>query len=132
MHSTTRAPMLTHDRPYGIISGSSHYLRNNLILEKIKLHFFHFSLTDITAPLQQMSNITSCYLNVTNEALCKGRTYCLLQKEEVYCDNEVFKIPESPLDHHDVMFWVYLGAYVGLVLFAGKLQRNLWSNCFCL
>ncbi|XP_028411716.1 DUF21 domain-containing protein At4g33700-like [Dendronephthya gigantea] len=69
-----------------------------------------------------MSNITSCFLNVTNEALCKGNVYCLLHKDEVHCNNEVFEIPESPLDHHDVMFWVYLGVYIGLVLFAGLMS----------
>ena len=68
-----------------------------------------------------MSNITCFHVgNISNEILCDGAKYCLRKGDEVHCQNEVFEIPESQLDYHDTMFWVYLGVYIGLVLFAGE------------
>ncbi|CAB4038302.1 DUF21 domain-containing At4g33700 isoform X2 [Paramuricea clavata] len=70
-----------------------------------------------------MSNITCHSLaHLTNEIFCNGVKYCLQKGEKVHCNNEVFEIPESPLNYHDKMFWVYLGVYVGLVLFAGLMS----------
>lgn len=71
-------------------------------------------------------------VNITSEIVCNGTKYCLRTGDEVHCHNEVFEIPESPLDYHDTMFWVYLGVYVGLVLFAGELLFSLITPCSCL
>ena len=77
-----------------------------------------------------MSNITCHHLaHITNEILCNGVKYCIQEGEKVHCNNEVFEIPESPLDYHDKMFWIYLGVYVGLVLFAGKLSQYFHKFC---
>ena len=73
-----------------------------------------------------MSGINCSHVvNITNEIVCNGTKYCLRTGDEVHCQNEVFEIPESPLDYHDTMFWVFLGVYVGLVLFAGELLFSL-------
>lgn len=71
-----------------------------------------------------MSNINCSHLaHITNEIICNGVKYCIKEGEKVHCNNEVFEIfPESPLDYHDKMFWIYLGVYVGLVLFAGLMS----------
>ena len=47
-------------------------------------------------------------------------THCRLVKDQVHCGKETFSVAEGPLNSEDTMFWVYLGVYVALVLFAGK------------
>jgi hypothetical protein len=45
---------------------------------------------------------------------------CILKDHgEVLCNGTLYVLPEEPLNYKDVMFWVYLGIYVFLVLFAG-------------
>lgn len=36
------------------------------------------------------------------------------------CNGTRYDLHEAELSYKDAMFWVYLGVYVGLVLFAGK------------
>lgn len=40
--------------------------------------------------------------------------------EEVVCNGILYAIPEQPLTYKDNLFWIYVGVYVFLVLFAGK------------
>ena len=42
----------------------------------------------------------------------------IIDKETVICDNETYKATDL-LTYEDKEFWIYLGIYVGLVLFAG-------------
>lgn len=42
----------------------------------------------------------------------------IIDKETVICDNETYKATDL-LTYEDKGFWIYLGIYVGLVLFAG-------------
>ena len=42
--------------------------------------------------------------------------------ESVQCGKQIFALPEAALDVKDWEFWLYLGVYVFLVLFAGKYQ----------
>lgn len=44
----------------------------------------------------------------------------MLDHERVICNGTVYKLPEEPLTYEDAKFWIYLGVYVFLVLFAGK------------
>ena len=72
-----------------------------------------------------MSNIwCKRFANITNEVFCGVATYCLQSGDEVRCNDQKYEIPESPLSYEDKMFWVYLGVYIGLVLFAGKLSQK--------
>ena len=46
---------------------------------------------------------------------------CVKEGEEyVMCNGTRYKLYEGELSYKDTMFWVYLGVYVGLVLFAGE------------
>lgn len=77
-----------------------------------------------------MSNIVcSTFVNISNEILCHNKTYCLREGEKVHCKDETFDVKESPLTYKDTMFWVFLGVYVALVLFAGK--KVLCSYLLC-
>ncbi|XP_038059618.1 DUF21 domain-containing protein At4g33700-like [Patiria miniata] len=42
--------------------------------------------------------------------------------ETIICNGTTFKETEPPLDYHDEMFWVYVGIYCALVLFAGLMS----------
>jgi hypothetical protein len=42
----------------------------------------------------------------------------IIDKETVICGNETYKATDL-LTYEDKEFWIYLGIYVGLVLFAG-------------
>ena len=39
--------------------------------------------------------------------------------ESVICDGTIFKLPEEKISTDDKLFWIYLGIYVFLMLFAG-------------
>lgn len=57
----------------------------------------------------------------STEVLCNGTTYCkLIKEDEVRCNTERYLVGEGPLTYEDKTFWIYLGIYVALVLFAGK------------
>ena len=43
-----------------------------------------------------------------------------ISKETVKCNGSLYKVPEEKLNYHDNLFWIYLGIYLGLVLFAGR------------
>ena len=45
--------------------------------------------------------------------------------ESVICDGTIFKIPEEKISTHDKLFWIYLGIYVFLMLFAGIVRNQL-------
>ena len=45
----------------------------------------------------------------------------IIDKETVICDNETYKATDL-LTYEDKEFWIYLGIYVGLVLFAGLMS----------
>ena len=36
------------------------------------------------------------------------------------CNGTIYDVHEDKINYHDNLFWVYLGVYVGLVLFAGE------------
>ena len=38
----------------------------------------------------------------------------------IVCNGTKYIPEEEPLDWHDEWFWIYLGIYTGLVIFAGK------------
>ncbi len=44
----------------------------------------------------------------------------LVDPETVVCNGTTFKEPEAPLNIHDQLFWIYIGVYCALVLFAGE------------
>ncbi|XP_046848742.1 DUF21 domain-containing protein At4g33700-like [Xenia sp. Carnegie-2017] len=69
-------------------------------------------------------SVENCYAHFTNEVWCNANKsiYCLKKGEHVLCNNEKFQLPESPLGYEDKMFWVYLGVYIALVLFAGLMS----------
>lgn len=49
---------------------------------------------------------------------------CILQEHgAVLCNGTKYVLEEEPLNYKDSWFWIYLGIYVFLVLFAGKLVR---------
>ena len=55
--------------------------------------------------------------------------HCVTTHESTIICNGTKYIPEEePLDWHDEWFWIYLGIYTGLVIFAGK----VWVFCFIL
>ena len=41
-------------------------------------------------------------------------------EESVICNGTLYSLPEMPLTYTDTWFWVFIGIYVGLVLFAGE------------
>lgn len=41
-------------------------------------------------------------------------------EDSLMCNGTRYDLYEGALSYKDTMFWVYLGVYVGLVLFAGK------------
>lgn len=45
--------------------------------------------------------------------------------ESVICDGVLFKVPEEKISTDDTLFWIYLGTYVFLMLFAGMFSYNL-------
>lgn len=45
-----------------------------------------------------------------------------ISEESVRCNGILYSLPEEKLNYHDDMFWVYLGVYFGLVLFAGLMS----------
>ncbi|XP_022094756.1 DUF21 domain-containing protein At4g14240-like isoform X2 [Acanthaster planci] len=45
-----------------------------------------------------------------------------VDRETIVCNGTVFRETEPPLDFHDKMFWVYIGIYCALVLFAGLMS----------
>ena len=98
-------------------------------------YLFHWAFTYVTYIFVKIMSSISCkrVVNITNEILCNGATYCLKKGDEVYCNDQHYEIPEEPLGTDDKMFWVYLGVYVGLVLFAGMLKLKYFNNfMFCL
>lgn len=42
--------------------------------------------------------------------------------ESVICDGVLFKVPEEKISTDDTLFWIYLGTYVFLMLFAGLMS----------
>ena len=44
----------------------------------------------------------------------------VLSDKEVLCNDVLYKIPEEKYKFGDEWFFIYLGIYVGLVLFAGE------------
>ena len=40
-------------------------------------------------------------------------------ESSVLCNGTRYELPEEALNYRDSMFWVYLGVYIALVLFAG-------------
>lgn len=65
-----------------------------------------------------------CHRQSLTEVICNGTTYCKLVNttDEVRCGGELFHVDEGPLTYNDKMFWIYLGVYVALVLFAGLMS----------
>jgi hypothetical protein len=53
--------------------------------------------------------MTETYLNIT----------CKLLTEDLLNCNGTNYIEHTVLNYHDKWFWIYLGIYVGLTLFAG-------------
>ena len=48
-------------------------------------------------------------------------TVCtMLSEERVMCNGTIYKAEEKILSYCDKEFWIYIGVYAGLVLFAGK------------
>ena len=46
---------------------------------------------------------------------------CVKEGEDyLMCNGTRYDLHEGELSYKDTMFWVYLGVYVGLVLFAGE------------
>ena len=43
-----------------------------------------------------------------------------MTEEKVSCEGTEYEIPEAILTYKDRWFWIYIGIYVGLVLFAGR------------
>ena len=49
---------------------------------------------------------------------------CVRESDNVLmCNGSRYTLPEEALNYKDAMFWVYLGVYVGLVLFAGMFTQ---------
>ena len=47
--------------------------------------------------------------------------YCTRRGEgSLMCNGTIYDVHEDKINYHDNLFWVYLGVYVGLVLFAGE------------
>lgn len=54
---------------------------------------------------------------------------CVKEGENsLLCNGTLYDLHEEALNYKDALFWIYLGVYVALVLFAGKLAQIL----FCL
>ena len=49
--------------------------------------------------------------------------------ESVQCGEQIFSLPEDALGIGDWQFWVYLGVYVFLVLFAGEYSHQYEYIC---
>ena len=49
--------------------------------------------------------------------------------ESVLCGEQIFSLPEAALGIGDWEFWVYLGVYVFLVLFAGEYSHQYEYIC---
>jgi len=45
---------------------------------------------------------------------------CVKEGEYLMCNGTRYDLHEGKLTYKDTIFWVYLGVYVGLVLFAGE------------
>ncbi|XP_074640811.1 uncharacterized protein LOC141898671 isoform X1 [Tubulanus polymorphus] len=52
------------------------------------------------------------------EAAGRNET-CSVQDDFVICNGTLFTLPERKLNYTDNLFWIYIGLYTGLVLFAG-------------
>ena len=57
--------------------------------------------------------------------------YCTRHGEgSLMCNGTIYDVHEDKINYHDNLFWVYLGVYVGLVLFAGECADgacNMWA-----
>ena len=51
-------------------------------------------------------------------------------ESSVLCNGTRYDLPEEALNYRDSMFWVYLGVYVALVLFAGLYEGTSDFLCF--
>lgn len=45
---------------------------------------------------------------------------CQAVEESVICNGTTYTLPEPILTYMDAWFWIYIGMYVALVLFAGE------------
>lgn len=69
-----------------------------------------------------------CLLNVEclNKCfvfLCEMSFICVKESDDfLMCNGSCYDFYEDVLSYKDLMFWVYLGIYVGLVLFVGEIQ----------
>lgn len=45
---------------------------------------------------------------------------CIKEHDAILCNGIKYVLEEDPLNYKDSWFWIYLGIYVFLVLFAGK------------
>ena len=92
--------------------------------EKKRLFIIPYASLYVARVFVEIMSSISCkrLANITNEVLCGGATYCLQSGDEVHCNNQDYEIPESPLGYEDKMFWVFLGVYVALVVFAGLMS----------
>lgn len=53
---------------------------------------------------------------------------CVKEGESsLICNETRYDLHEDPLNYKDSMFWVYLGIYLGLVLFAGRMYELIPS-----
>ncbi|XP_076467286.1 uncharacterized protein LOC143298327 [Babylonia areolata] len=46
----------------------------------------------------------------------------IVDEESVKCNGSIYSLPEKRLTYHDKQFWMYIGIYTGLVLFAGLMS----------
>lgn len=51
-------------------------------------------------------------------------------ESSVLCNGTRYDLPEEALNYRDSMFWVYLGVYIALVLFAGLYEGTRHFLCF--
>ena len=51
-------------------------------------------------------------------------------ESSVLCNGTRYDLPEEALNYKDSMFWVYLGVYIALVLFAGLYEGTSDFLCF--
>lgn len=51
-------------------------------------------------------------------------------ESSVLCNGTRYDLPEEALTYRDSMFWVYLGVYIALVLFAGLYEGTSDFLCF--
>ena len=51
-------------------------------------------------------------------------------ESSVLCNGTRYDLPEEALNYKDSIFWVYLGVYIALVLFAGLYEGTSDFLCF--